>query len=54
MIRAKKSLSQNFLTDKNICNKKIKFTNINKKIILEIGPGYGFMTDLILKKNPKK
>ncbi len=54
MIRAKKSLSQNFLTDKNICSKIINLTNINNKIILEIGPGYGFMTDLILKKNPKK
>ena len=54
MIRAKKSLSQNFLTDKNICNKIINLTNINKKIILEIGPGYGFMTDLIFKKIQKK
>ena len=43
-----KSLSQNFLTDKNICNKIIKQTNINGKTILEIGPGYGFMTDHIL------
>ena len=54
MIRSKKSLSQNFLTDKNICNKIIKQTNINGKTILEIGPGYGFMTDHILLQNPKK
>ena len=54
MLRSKKSLSQNFLTDKNICNKIIKQTNINGKTILEIGPGYGFMTDHILLQNPKK
>ena len=54
MLRSKKSLSQNFLTDKNICNKIIKQTNINGKIILEIGPGYGFMTDHILLQNPKE
>jgi len=54
MLRSKKSLSQNFLTDKNICNKIIKQTNINGKTILEIGPGYGFMTDHILQQNPKE
>ena len=54
MIRSKKSLSQNFLTDKNICNKIIKQTNIKGKTILEIGPGYGFMTDHILSQNPKE
>ena len=54
MLRSKKSLSQNFLTDKNICNKIIKQTNISGKTILEIGPGYGFMTDHILLKNPKE
>ena len=54
MIRAKKSLSQNFLIDKNISNKIVSQTFITNKIILEIGPGNGFMTDTILKKNPKK
>ncbi len=54
MLKAKKSLSQNFLTDKNISNKIIKQTNINDQTILEIGPGYGFMTDHILLRNPKK
>ena len=34
MLRSKKSLSQNFLTDKNICNKIIKQTNIIGKTIL--------------------
>ncbi len=54
MRRAKKSLSQNFLTDKNISRKIINQTNIKNKLVLEIGPGYGFMTDNILENNPKK
>ena len=49
MIKAKRSLSQNFLKDKNICKKIIKNTTINNKIVLEIGPGYGFLTDFILE-----
>ena len=54
MQKAKKSLSQNFIIDKNICKKIIEQTNISKKIVLEIGPGYGFLTDIILQYNPKK
>ena len=54
MIKAKKSLSQNFLIDKNISNKIVSQTFITNKIILEIGPGNGFLTDAILKKKPNK
>ena len=54
MVKPKKSLSQNFLIDKNISNKIINQTNVKGKYILEIGPGYGFLTDNILEKNPKK
>ena len=54
MEKAKKSLSQNFLKDKNISNKIIKQTNIKGREILEIGAGYGFMTDEIIKKKPKR
>ena len=54
MIRAKKSLGQNFLIDKNVLEKIINSTNIKNKIILEIGPGTGNLTSYILKKNPKK
>ncbi len=54
MFRAKKSLSQNFLKDRNICKKILKYTNIKNNIILEIGAGYGFMTDYIIKEKPKK
>ena len=53
-IKPKKSLSQNFLIDKNIANKIINQTKIENKIIFEIGPGLGFLTDIILSKKPKK
>tara|TARA_B100000900_G_scaffold250068_1_gene212981 strand:- start:12 stop:797 length:786 start_codon:yes stop_codon:yes gene_type:complete len=54
LIKAKKSLGQNFLTDKNILEKIINITNIKNKTVLEIGPGTGNLTSYILKKNPKK
>ena len=51
----KRSLGQNFLTDKNIINKIVEIGNIDsKKIILEIGPGYGNLTEAIMLKKPKK
>ena len=54
MEKPKKSLSQNFLIDKNISKKIVDQTNIKGRQILEIGPGYGFLTDSILANNPKK
>ena len=54
MIKAKKSLGQNFLTDRNILEKIVNIVPINDKTILEIGPGTGNLTSFILKKNPKK
>ena len=54
MIKAKKSLGQNFLIDKNILEKIVNTANIENKKILEIGPGTGNLTSYILKKNPKK
>ena len=54
MINAKKSLSQNFLIDKNISEKIVKQTNLKNKNVLEIGPGYGFLTDSILIEEPKR
>ena len=54
MKKAKKSLGQNFLIDKNVCNKIIKQTIIKNKKIIEIGPGKGILTDLILQHNPNK
>ena len=54
MIKAKKSLGQNFLIDKNILNKIVNITDIQNKLILEIGPGTGNLTSLIIQKKPKK
>ena len=54
MIKAKKSLGQNFLTDKHILEKIVNLVSIKDKIILEIGPGTGNLTSYILKKKPKK
>ena len=54
MIKAKKSLGQNFLIDKNILEKITKISSIKNKNILEIGPGTGNLTSLIIKKKPKK
>ena len=53
--KAKKSLGQNFLIDKNI----IKRINQEGKItanetVLEIGPGTGSLTEEIIKQKPKK
>ena len=54
MIRAKKSLGQNFLIDKNILKKIVSIIEIKDKSILEIGPGTGNLTSYILKDCPKK
>ncbi len=53
--RAKKSLGQNFLIDKNILKKIIEINIFNSgSEIIEIGPGTGNLTDYLIKKNPKK
>ena len=54
MTKAKKSLGQNFLIDKNILEKIIKITDIKDKVVLEIGPGTGNLTSYIIKQNPKE
>ena len=54
MIKAKKSLGQNFLIDPIILNKIVDLVNIQNKAVLEIGPGTGNLTHHILKKKPKK
>ena len=54
MIKAKKSLGQNFLIDQGIINKITNIVEIKDKSILEIGPGTGNLTKNILKKNPTK
>ena len=54
MIRAKKSLGQNFLIDKNIIEKIINTVSIKDNEILEVGPGTGNLTREILRNNPSK
>jgi len=51
----KKSLGQNFLINKNIIKKICDSGNISEKDnVLEIGPGTGNLTEIILLKKPKK
>ena len=54
MIRAKKSLGQNFLIDDKVLNQIVNCVQIENKTILEIGPGTGNLTQYILNKKPKK
>ena len=54
MIKAKKSLGQNFLTDRNILEKIVSVTEIKNKNIVEVGPGTGNLTSFIIKNEPKK
>ena len=54
-LKPKKSLGQNFLHDKNIIEKIINASNIGSNDeILEVGPGTGNLTELIISQNPKK
>tara|TARA_B100000963_G_scaffold355881_1_gene374980 strand:- start:868 stop:1656 length:789 start_codon:yes stop_codon:yes gene_type:complete len=54
VIKAKKSLGQNFLVDKNIIEKIVDTIEIKDKTILEVGPGTGNLTATLLSKKPKK
>jgi|TARA_Y100000389_G_scaffold77761_1_gene74529 16S rRNA (adenine1518-N6/adenine1519-N6)-dimethyltransferase len=54
LIKAKKSLGQNFLTDRTVLEKIVNTTEIKNKTILEVGPGTGNLTSFILKNDPKK
>jgi len=54
LIKAKKSLGQNFLTDRKILEQITSIIPIEGKTILEVGPGTGNLTSFILKNNPKK
>jgi 16S rRNA (adenine1518-N6/adenine1519-N6)-dimethyltransferase len=54
LIRAKKSLGQNFLTDRKVLEKIVNSAMIKDKTILEVGPGTGNLTSFILKNKPKK
>ena len=47
----KKSLGQNFLNDKNVINKIVESADIDKDtLVIEIGPGGGAITELMVPK----
>lgn len=53
--RAKKSLGQNFLQDKNIAGKIVDAVRIEQgDFVLEIGPGPGMLTNFLTSKQPRK
>ena len=49
----KKSLGQNFLNNKKILEKICRIQDLNNKHVVEVGPGKGFLTEFLLKENPK-
>jgi 16S rRNA (adenine1518-N6/adenine1519-N6)-dimethyltransferase len=52
-IAAKKKLGQNFLTDKNITRKIVRESGISRgDKVLEIGPGFGALSEAILETVP--
>ncbi len=54
MVRPKKSLGQHFLKDQHIAQKIVEALDISvNKVLVEIGPGTGVLTQYLLKKNPE-
>ena len=54
MFKLKKSLGQNFLIDKNIINKILSIETLKNQNVIEIRPGAGNLTKLIIQKGIKK
>jgi len=51
-VRPKKSLGQHFLKDQNIAHKIVDaIEGFGQKTVLEIGPGTGVLTDILIKKD---
>jgi 16S rRNA (adenine1518-N6/adenine1519-N6)-dimethyltransferase len=53
-IHAKKSLGQNFLQDRDVLETISSSIEVLGKHILEVGPGYGALTDFLIEKSPKR
>ena len=51
MIRAKKGLGQHFLKDKSIAQRIVDSLSGNNMPVLEVGPGMGVLTDLLLQRS---
>lgn len=52
-IRAKKSFGQNFLTDDFFLNEITHAVDLKDANVIEIGPGYGALTEKLLSMSPK-
>lgn len=52
-MKLKKNLGQHFLTSQSILEYEATLANPKDKILLEIGPGDGRLTEKLLKKSPK-
>ena len=52
-MKPKKSLSQNFLIDKNVARKIISQTSVKNKIVQK-SAWFGIFNDYIIENNPKK
>lgn len=52
-ITPKKSLGQNFLIDEHAVRDIARSIEVNGKHIIEVGPGYGALTEHILSHNPQ-
>ena len=50
-IKPKKSLGQNFLHDKNIIEIILKTADVSNRSLIEVGPGPGLLTELLLLEN---
>ena len=54
MIKAKKSLGQNFLKDEAVLQRIVESANLSKEdVVIEIGPGHGALTELLVQKCKK-
>jgi len=53
-IRTSRAMGQHFLIDEKIANRQIQYASLGKEdTVLEIGPGLGVLTSLLLKKAGK-
>lgn len=52
-IKAKKSLGQNFLIDEEALSDIASSVDMTGKHIIEVGPGYGALTEYILSHHPQ-
>ncbi len=53
-MRAKKSLGQNFIKNRDVLKKEANLVSIKDKIVLEIGAGDGRLSEILLSRGPKK